>query len=179
MSRIGKMPIKIPDGVKVDISSEGKITVKGPKGELNYSIPERFKVEISDGQMTVLRPGESRKDRATHGLVRTLIRNMVVGVTEGYSRKLKVVGVGYKIALQGNKLQLNVGYSHPVAVEARPGISFELPEPNTIVVKGIEKYLVGQVASDIRNIRPPEPYKGKGIRYFDEVIQRKVGKAGA
>lgn len=179
MSRIGKMPVQIPEGVKVNISSEGKITVRGPKGQLNYNAPEKFKIDISDGQLKVSRPGNSRKDKATHGLVRTLIRNMVVGVTEGYSKKLEVVGVGYKIALQGNKLQLNVGYSHPVIVEPKPGIEFELPGANTIVVKGIDKYLVGQVAADIRDIRRPEPYKGKGIRYSDEVIQRKVGKAGA
>ncbi|MCD4782391.1 MAG: 50S ribosomal protein L6 [Candidatus Eremiobacteraeota bacterium] len=179
MSRIGKMPVQIPEGVNLNVSSEGKITVKGPKGQLSYNIPERFKVDISDGQLKVTRPGDSRKDKATHGLVRTLIRNMVVGVTDGYSKKLEVVGVGYKTALLGEKIQLNVGYSHPVVVEPRPGITFELPSVNTIVVKGIDKYLVGQVAADIRDIRRPEPYKGKGIRYSDEVIQRKVGKAGA
>lgn len=178
MSRIGKMPVRIPNGVTINFSGN-KVIVKGPKGTLDYTAPENFEIKIEDGTVIVNRPGDSRKEKATHGLVRTLIRNMVVGVSDGYEKSLEVIGVGYRVAKQGNGIKLNVGYSHPILVEPEPGIEFDLPTATTIVVKGIDKYQVGQTAANIRRIRPPEPYKGKGIKYTDETIRRKVGKAGA
>lgn len=178
MSRIGKAPVQVPQAVNISIV-KNFITVKGPKGELKYQAPENFKIEIKDGVLTVERPSESRQDKATHGLVRTLVRNMVVGVSQGYEKSLEIVGVGYRVAKQGNGIKMNVGYSHPIVLEPEKGIEFDVPNANTIVVKGIDKYKVGQVAADIRAIRPPEPYKGKGIKYVDEQIRRKVGKAGA
>lgn len=178
MSRIGKMPVQIPNGVTISFSGN-KVIVKGPKGTLDYTAPENFEIKIEDGTVIVSRPGDSRKEKATHGLVRTLIKNMVEGVSAGYERSLEVVGVGYRVAKQGNGIKLNVGYSHPILVEPEPGIEFDLPSATIIVVKGIDKYLVGQTAANIRRIRPPEPYKGKGIKYTDEQIRRKVGKAGA
>ena len=178
MSRIGKMPIQIPNGVTINFSGN-KVIVKGPKGTLDYTAPENFEIKIEDGTVIVSRPGDSRKEKATHGLVRTLIKNMVEGVSAGYEKSLEVVGVGYRVAKQGNGIKLNVGYSHPILVEPEPGIEFDLPSATIIVVKGINKYLVGQTAANIRRIRPPEPYKGKGIKYTDEQIRRKVGKAGA
>ena len=179
MSRIGKMPVQIPNGVDIKISPDNKIVVKGPKGTLDYKAPGNFKINIDNGLLVVERPGESKPEKATHGLVRTLIKNMVEGVTTGYAKKLEIIGVGYRVAKQGNGIKLIVGYSHPIVVEPEPGIEFELPDASTIVVKGIDKYMVGQTAANIRSIRPPEPYKGKGIKYSDEYIRRKVGKAGA
>jgi large subunit ribosomal protein L6 len=178
MSRIGKMPVSIPKGVTVKITGY-LVEVKGPKGELNYTLPRNFKVEIVDNVLTVTRPSDSREDRSLHGLARNLIRNMVVGVSEGYTRTLEIVGVGYKVAAQGKSLKLNVGYSHPVVIEPEPGIELEAPSVSTIVVKGIDKCKVGQFAANVRAIRPPEPYKGKGIKYSGEIVRRKVGKAGA
>jgi len=178
VSRIGKMPVQIPTGVAVKLKDK-LVTVKGPKGVLSYQAPKNFGIEIDKDKLTVIRPGESKKDKATHGLVRTLIKNMVVGVTEGYSKTLEVVGVGYRATKEGQSVRIYVGYSHPVVVMPEEGIELEIPNNTTIVVKGIDKYLVGQVAANIRSIRPPEPYKGKGIKYSDEYIRRKVGKAGA
>jgi large subunit ribosomal protein L6 len=177
MSRIGKLPIPVPDGV--DVTLDGlTVTVKGPKGELVREMPEG--VELSrddDGQVVVTRTGESRTERSRHGLVRSLIANMVVGVTDGYSKALELVGVGYRAAAKGSDVELQVGYSHPVLIAAPDGIAFEVPQPTRIVVSGIDKVLVGQVAANIRKVRPPEPYKGKGIKYEGEQIRRKAGKA--
>jgi large subunit ribosomal protein L6 len=177
MSRIGKLPIPVPDGV--DVTLDGlTVTVKGPKGELVREMPEG--VELSrddDGQVVVTRTGESRTERSRHGLVRSLIANMVVGVTDGYSKALELVGVGYRAASKGSDVELQVGYSHPVLIAAPDGIAFEVPQPTRIVVSGIDKVLVGQVAANIRKVRPPEPYKGKGIKYEGEQIRRKAGKA--
>jgi large subunit ribosomal protein L6 len=177
MSRIGKLPIPVPDGV--DVTLDGlTVTVKGPKGELVREMPEG--VELSrddDGQVVVTRTGESRMERSRHGLVRSLIANMVVGVTDGYSKALELVGVGYRAAAKGSDVELQVGYSHPVLIAAPEGIAFEVPQPTRIVVSGIDKVLVGQVAANIRKVRPPEPYKGKGIKYEGEQIRRKAGKA--
>ncbi len=178
MSRIGKMPIAIPSGVDVQIDGS-TVTVKGPKGELSQEISELMKVEIEDGVLTVSRPNDEKEARSLHGLTRTLINNMVVGVTEGYSKKLELVGVGYRAALKGSDLEIALGYSHPVVVKAVEGITFECPSQTEIVVKGIDKQKVGQVTADIRRWRPPEPYKGKGIRYEGEHIRRKLGKAAA
>jgi len=178
MSRIGKMPVSIPKGVTVKLNGD-LVVVKGPKGELNYTLPRNFKVEMDAETLKVIRPGETREDRSLHGLARNLIRNMVVGVSEGYVRTLEIVGVGYKATPQGKALKLYVGYSHPVVVEPEPGIELEAPSVSTIVVKGIDKNKVGQFAANVRAIRPPEPYKGKGIKYAEEVVRRKVGKAGA
>ena len=178
MSRIGKMPIAIPSGVDVQIDGS-TITVKGPKGELSQEISELMEVSIEDGVLTVSRPNDEKEARSLHGLTRTLINNMVVGVTEGYSKKLELVGVGYRAALKGSDLEIALGYSHPVVVKAVEGITFECPSQTEIVVKGIDKQKVGQVTADIRRWRPPEPYKGKGIRYEGEHIRRKLGKAAA
>ena len=178
MSRVGKIPVDIPKGVKVEIN-KNLVVVKGPKGQLDYQAPMEFTLKLEDDKFIVERPDDSNKNRALHGLVRTLVRNMVVGVSEGYLKKLEIVGVGYKVVKQGNGIQINVGYSHPVVFEEKDGIEFDVPNQTTIVVKGIDRQAVGQVAANIRSVRPPEPYKGKGIKYADEVIRRKVGKAGA
>lgn len=178
MSRIGKTPVDIPSGVTVSMQDR-KCIVKGPKGKLEYEVPENFKIKINDNQLTVERSGDKREDRSLHGLIRKLIYNMVVGVSQGYTRKLEIVGVGYKASEKGKGIQLNIGYSHPVVFNQIPGIEFEVPNPTSIIVKGIDKQLVGQVAANIRSVRPPEPYKGKGIRYEGEYVRRKVGKAGA
>lgn len=178
MSRIGKAPIPVPGGVNIKIDGRD-VTVKGPKGELKYQMPENFKLEINDGIINVYRPSEAKKDKALHGLVRSLVKNMVTGVSVGFTKTLEVIGVGYKVQMQGSGIKINVGYSHPIVLEPESGIEFDSPNANTIIVKGIDKYKVGQVAADIRAIRPPEPYKGKGIKYSDEVIRQKVGKAGA
>lgn len=178
MSRIGKIPVDIPKGVTVEMK-HGALVAKGPKGQLEYEVPKEFKVEIADDKIRVHRPNDSRKNKALHGLIRTLIRNSVVGVSQGYSKQLNIVGVGYKAQKQGSGVQLNVGYSHPVVFNEIPGIEFDVPNATTIVVKGIDRQVVGQVAANIRSVRPPEPYKGKGIRYADEQVRRKVGKAGA
>jgi large subunit ribosomal protein L6 len=175
MSRIGRQPIELPTGVNVSISP-GRVMVNGPLGELSQQVPTRMKVEQSDGAITVTRPTERGDDRALHGLTRTLIANMVEGVTKGFEKRLELQGVGYRAALQGADLRLDVGYSHPVVHKARQGITFEVPAPTQIVVKGVDKQLVGQTAAEIRKVRPPEPYKGKGIRYEGEYVRRKVGK---
>ena len=175
MSRIGKSPIEIPPGVSVSVSP-GRVMVNGPLGELSQQVPGRMLVEQDDGQIVVKRPTERGEDRALHGLTRTLVANMVEGVTKGFEKRLEIQGVGYRAALRGEALELAVGYSHPVVIEPRPGISFEVPAPTQVVVKGIDKQQVGQTAAEIRKVRPPEPYKGKGIRYAGEYVRRKVGK---
>jgi large subunit ribosomal protein L6 len=175
MSRIGKKPIELPAGVNVAISP-GRVQVNGPLGELSQQVPARMKIEQADGTIVVTRPTERGDDRALHGLTRTLIANMVEGVTKGFERQLEIQGVGYRAALRGTDLELNVGFSHPVVIKAPAGITFDVPAPTQIVVKGTDKQAVGQVAADIRKTRPPEPYKGKGIRYEGEYVRRKVGK---
>ena len=175
MSRIGKRPIELPTGVSVAISP-GRVMVNGPLGELSQGIPQRISVEQGDGELLVRRPTERGEDRALHGLARTLVANMVEGVTKGFEKRLEIQGVGYRAALRGTAVELNVGYSHPVVKDAPDGITFEVPTPTEIVVKGIDKQQVGQTAAEVRAVRPPEPYKGKGIRYHDEVVRRKVGK---
>ena len=178
MSRIGRLPIEIPQGVQVNLV-DNHITVKGPTGELQRDLPAEIKVEVQDNQIVVTRPSEEREHKALHGLTRTLVANMVEGVTKGFEKKLEIVGVGYRAALQGNKLVLQMGYSHPVEITPPAGIEIEVPAPTRITVKGIDKEKVGALAADIRAVRPPEPYKGKGIRYEGEYVRRKVGKAGA
>jgi large subunit ribosomal protein L6 len=175
MSRIGRKPVTLPDAVSVEIAP-GSIAVKGPKGELNQTYSPEMTVAQDDGVVTVARPTDRGEHRALHGLTRSLIANMVEGVTEGFEKRLEIQGVGYRAALKGKKLELALGFSHPVAIDAPEGIDFEVPQPTEVVVKGIDKQLVGQVAADIRKRRPPEPYKGKGIRYKDEQVLRKVGK---
>ena len=175
MSRIGKRPIELPSTVNVAISP-GRIQVNGPLGELSQVVPQRMKIEQGDGELTVTRPTERGEDRALHGLTRTLIANMVEGVTKGFEKRLEIQGVGYRASLKGNDLELAVGYSHTVTITPRTGVSFEVPIPTQIVVKGTDKQVVGQTAAEIRKVRPPEPYKGKGIRYRDEQVRRKVGK---
>ena len=176
MSRIGKRPIEIPSGVTVQVDANGHVTVHGPKGELRQQIPTRMLIKLEEGTLTVDRPTERGEDRSLHGLTRTLIANMVEGVTTGFEKKLEIQGVGYRAALAGSNLELAVGYSHSVRIQPREGISFEVPVPTQVVVRGIDKQLVGQVAADIRKRRKPEPYKGKGIRYKGEQVLRKVGK---
>jgi large subunit ribosomal protein L6 len=175
MSRIGKRPIEVPAGVIVMIDP-GRVTVSGPKGELRQVVPQRMQIAQDEGQILVTRPTERGEDRALHGLTRTLVANMVEGVTNGFEKKLELQGVGYRAALAGTNLELQVGYSHPVKITPRQGIEFEVPVPTQIVVRGIDKQLVGQTAAEIRKVRPPEPYKGKGIRYEGEFVRRKVGK---
>ena len=177
MSRIGKMPIAIPAGVTVEIAENNNITVKGPKGELNRVLPSEMEIKQEDGHVLVTRPNDLKKMKSLHGLTRTLVNNMVIGVTEGYTKVLEVNGVGYRAAKSGNKLTLNLGYSHPVIMEDPDGIESAV-EGNKITIKGIDKEKVGQYAAEIRDKRRPEPYKGKGIKYADEVIRRKVGKTG-
>jgi large subunit ribosomal protein L6 len=178
MSRIGRTPIPVPSGVDVSVA-DGTITVKGPKGQLARSIPGAITVRQEEGTLLVERPNDERQNRAQHGLTRTLVANMVQGVTEGFTKELEIIGVGYRAAAQGsNALELALGFSHPVRVAAPEGIEFEVPQPTRIVVKGIDKEKVGQVAADIRKIRKPEPYKGKGVRYLGEHVQRKAGKTG-
>jgi large subunit ribosomal protein L6 len=175
MSRIGRKPIEVPAGVLVSVDP-GRVTVSGPKGELRQQVPARMKIEQDEGSIVVSRPTERGEDRALHGLTRTLIANMVEGVTNGFEKRLEIQGVGYRAALAGTNLELQVGYSHPVRITPREGISFEVPIPTQIVVRGIDKQVVGQTAAEIRKVRPPEPYKGKGIRYEGEFVRRKVGK---
>ena len=175
MSRIGRRAIPLPDGVAVSIAP-GRVTVTGPRGELTQAVPARMNVEQRDGELVVERPTERGEDRALHGLTRTLIANMVEGVTTGFEKRLEIQGVGYRAALRGTALELAVGFSHPVVKDPPAGIAFEVPVPTQIVVRGIDKQQVGQVAAEIRAVRPPEPYKGKGIRYAGEAVQRKVGK---
>ena len=175
MSRIGKQPIELPTSVNVSLSP-GRVMVNGPLGELTQDVPARMKIEQSDGVITVTRPTERGDDRALHGLTRTLIANMVEGVTKGFEKRLELQGVGYRAAMQGADLRLDVGYSHPVVIKAPQGITFEVPVPTEVIVKGVAKQQVGQIAAEIRKVRPPEPYKGKGIRYQGEYVRRKVGK---
>ncbi len=176
MSRIGKQPIPVPSGVEVKIDGS-TVTVKGPKGELTQTFSDVISITLDDGVINVTRPDESRTARSLHGLTRTLVANMVTGVSEGYAKNLEIVGVGYRAALKGNDIELQLGFSHPVLVVAEPGITFEVPAPTKITVRGIDKQRVGQVAADIRKWRKPEPYKGKGVRYEGEKVRRKLGKA--
>jgi large subunit ribosomal protein L6 len=175
MSRIGKQPIELPAGVNVAISP-GRVQVNGPLGELSQQVPPRMQIEHAEDRIVVTRPTERGEDRALHGLTRTLIANMVEGVTKGFEKHLEIQGVGYRASLRGTDLELNVGFSHPVVLKPRAGITFEVPVPTEIVVKGTDKQMVGQTAAEVRSVRPPEPYKGKGIRYRDEYVRRKVGK---
>jgi len=175
MSRIGKKPIDVPAGVLVSVDP-GRVTVSGPKGELRQVVPLRMQIAQEENTITVTRPTERGEDRALHGLTRTLIANMVEGVTQGFEKRLEIQGVGYRAALSGTDLELQVGYSHSVKIKPREGISFEVPVPTQVVVRGIDKQVVGQTAAEIRRVRPPEPYKGKGIRYEGEFVRRKVGK---
>ena len=178
MSRIGKMPIAIPAGVTVEIAENNKVTVKGPKGTLERVLPSEMDIKMEGSEIVVSRPNDLKKMKSLHGFTRTLINNMVIGVTEGYEKKLEVNGVGYRAQKQGKKLVLSLGYSHPVEMEDPEGLETVLDGQNIIVVKGIDKEKVGQYAAEIRAKRAPEPYKGKGIKYADEVIRRKVGKTG-
>jgi large subunit ribosomal protein L6 len=175
MSRIGNRPIEIPTGVTVTIEAS-RVSVAGPLGTLQQPVPQRMKIEQSDGRVVVTRPTERGEDRALHGLTRTIVANMVEGVTRGFEKRLEIQGVGYRAALKGADLELSVGYSHAVTIKPRVGITFEVPAPTQIVVKGTDKQQVGQTAAEIRKVRPPEPYKGKGIRYEGEYVRRKVGK---
>ena len=177
MSRIGRQPITVPSGVEVTISGP-TVSVKGPKGTLARQVPDPITVRQDGTTVVVERPDDERRSRALHGLVRTLVQNMVTGVTDGFARELEIVGTGYRAQLNGSALQLALGFSHPVHVAAPDGISFEVPVPTRVVVRGIDKEQVGQVAANIRKIRKPEPYKGKGVRYAGEVVRRKAGKAG-
>jgi large subunit ribosomal protein L6 len=175
MSRIGRQPIELPAGVAVSLSP-GRVMVNGPLGELSQQVPVRMQVEQEDGTVVVKRPTERGEDRALHGLTRSLIANMVEGVTNGFQKRLEIQGVGYRAALRGTDLELNVGFSHSVVLKAPQGITFEVPTPTEVIVKGIDKQQVGQLAAEVRKVRPPEPYKGKGIRYEGEYVRRKVGK---
>ena len=177
MSRIGRRPIAIPAGVQIELDGP-RITVRGPKGELQRTLPREIAVRVDDGQVVVERPSEAKPHRELHGLTRTLVANMVEGVTNGYRKTLEISGVGYRAQKIGEKLQLNLGYSHPVDVDAPSGISFEVESPTRLSVVGIDKELVGQVAAEVRGTRKPEPYKGKGVRYLGEQIRRKAGKTG-
>jgi large subunit ribosomal protein L6 len=176
MSRIGRKPIEIPSGVTVEVSPGGSVKVTGPLGTLEQLVPARIQVAEDDGALNVTRPTDRGEDRALHGLTRTLVANMVEGVTKGFEKHLEIQGVGYRAQLKGTDLELAVGYSHPVTVNPREGISFEVPQPTQVIVKGTNKQMVGQTAAEIRKVRPPEPYKGKGIRYQGELVRRKVGK---
>ncbi len=178
MSRIGRMPIAVPAGVTVSIAENNSVTVKGPKGELSRVLPSEMTIEMEGDTVVVKRPNDLKRMKSLHGLTRTLINNMVIGVTEGYQKVLEINGVGYRAAKQGKKLVLNLGYSHPVEMEDPDGLEVVVEEQNKIIVKGIDKEKVGQYAAEIREKRAPEPYKGKGIKYADEVIRRKVGKTG-
>ena len=179
MSRIGKMPVSLPAGVEVTLGDGNLVTVKGPKGSLTQKLSDKMTLRKEDGVINVTRPNDEKENRALHGLTRTLLNNMVVGVTEGYKKELDVNGVGYRVAKEGKKLTMNIGYSHQVTVPEVEGITIEVPAPNKVVIIGCDKQQVGQFAAEVREKRPPEPYKGKGIKYVDEVIRRKVGKTGA
>jgi large subunit ribosomal protein L6 len=178
MSRIGRMPISIPAGVDVKIEAGNLVTVKGPKGTLTQQFHPNMTITQEENVLHVTRPNDAKENRSLHGLTRTLLHNMVVGVTEGFKKELDVNGVGYHVAKEGNKLVMNLGFSHQVTVEEIEGISIEVPNPNKIVISGVDKQMVGQFAAEVREKRPPEPYKGKGIKYTDEVIRRKEGKTG-
>ncbi|MFL6008520.1 MAG: 50S ribosomal protein L6 [Rubrobacteraceae bacterium] len=177
MSRIGKAPVELPGGVNAEISGRS-VKVTGPRGELTVPVGRGVEVRQEDGSLVLERASDAPEHKAMHGLTRSLIQNAVTGVTEGFSKTLQIAGVGYRAALQGRDVNLQVGYSHPVLIHPREGVEFEVPNATTIVVRGIDKQRVGQMAAEIRKVRPPEPYKGKGIRYIDEQIRRKVGKAG-
>ena len=178
MSRIGRMPVTVPAGVDVKVDAENCVTVKGAKGTLSQKFNPNMKSTVENGVITVERPDDEKQNRALHGLTRSIIANMVEGVTNGYSKKLEINGVGYRAAKQGKQLVLNIGYSHTVVIDETDGITFEVPDANTVIVNGPDKQKVGQIASEIRGKRPPEPYLGKGIKYSDEHIRRKAGKAG-
>ena len=178
MSRIGRMPVTVPAGVDVKVEAENVVTVKGAKGTLTQKFNPEMIIKVEAGVVTVERPSEQKQHKALHGLTRTLIANMVEGVTNGYSKKLEIVGVGYRCQMQGKDILLNIGFSHPVVIKAVDGLTFETPDQNTIIVSGADKQLVGQTSAEIRSIRKPEPYHGKGIKYSDEHIRRKAGKAG-
>ncbi len=179
MSRIGRTPVTIPAGVTVTIADGNVVTVKGPKGTLTETFSPILTIEQADGVLTVKRPNDLKESRSLHGLTRSLLHNMVVGVTEGFKKELEINGIGYRAAKQGKQVVLNVGFSHQVFVDEIEGITLDVPQPNQIVVSGCDKQKVGQFAAEVRAIRPPEPYKGKGIKYVDEVIRRKEGKTGA
>ena len=179
MSRIGRMPITLPAGVDFTVDAGNVITVKGPKGTMTQAFSEKMNIAQEGNVVTVTRPNDEKTNRSLHGLTRTLVANMVTGVTEGFKKELDVNGVGYKVAKEGNKLVMNIGFSHQVIVEEEDGISIDVPTPNKIVISGIDKQHVGQFAAEVREKRPPDPYKGKGIKYADEVIRRKEGKTGA
>ncbi len=178
MSRIGRAPITVPAGVTVTVGEENLITVKGPKGELTYKAPAQMTVKVDGAVVTVSRPDDENESRSLHGLTRTLINNMVVGVSQGYEKKLEIVGVGYRAAKEGKKLTLNLGHSHPIYFEESDLVKFDVPDANTIIVKSYDKQICGQVAAEIRSKRPPEPYHGKGVKYAGEHIRRKAGKTG-
>lgn len=177
MSRIGNKPITVPENVEVKIDGQ-KITVKGPKGTLEREVHSNISLELNGSELKVIRKDDETFNKSLHGLTRSLINNMIIGVTEEYTKELQINGVGYRVAKQGNNINLTLGYSHPVVYVAPTGITFDVPNPNTIIVRGIDKELVGQIAADVRSKRPPEVYRGKGIKYADEVIRRKVGKTG-
>ena len=179
MSRIGRAPISLPNNVEVTLGEGNLVTVKGPKGTLTQKLSEKMTLTQEGNVIHVTRPNDEKENRALHGLTRTLLNNMVVGVTEGYKKELDVNGVGYRVAKEGKKLTMNIGYSHPVVMEETDGITIEVPSPNKIIISGCDKQQVGQFAAEVREKRPPEPYKGKGIKYTDEVIRRKAGKTGA
>ncbi|MBQ3071738.1 MAG: 50S ribosomal protein L6 [Oscillospiraceae bacterium] len=178
MSRIGKMPITVPAGVDVQITDGNLVTVKGPKGTLTQQLHPAMNIALDNGTLTVSRPNDEKENRSLHGLTRTLLNNMVLGVTNGFSKTLEINGVGYRAAKEGKKLVLNIGYSHTVEMEENDDIAIEVPNPNTVVISGINKQKVGQFAAEVRGKRPPEPYKGKGIKYTTETVRRKEGKAG-
>ncbi len=178
MSRIGRMPVAIPANVTVTVADGNLVTVKGPLGTLTQQFNSRMSIKQEGAELIVTRPTDEKEDRSVHGLTRALLNNMVVGVSAGYSKTLEIVGVGYRVAKQGNKLVLNLGHSHAINVDEANGVTFEVPNPNTIIVKGIDKQAVGQTAAVIRSKRPPEPYHGKGVKYSDERIRRKAGKTG-
>ena len=178
MSRIGRAPITVPAGVEVSIADNNVVTVKGAKGTLTQQFNANMAIALENGVVTVSRPNDAKENRALHGLTRTLINNMIVGVTEGFKKELDVNGVGYRVAKEGNKLVMNLGFSHQVIMEEKDGITIEVPGPNKIIISGADKQKVGQFAAEVREKRPPEPYKGKGIKYVDEVIRRKAGKTG-
>lgn len=178
MSRVGLAPIELPKNVEVNVEANNKVTVKGPKGELIQDLPQEMNIKIEDSVIRVERPTEQKMHRARHGLTRALLNNMVKGVTEGFQKSLEIVGVGYRAQMQGNKLVLNLGYSHPVEMNIEKGLEVEVPSSDKVIVKGIDKQQVGEFAAKIRKMRPPEPYKGKGVRYEGEQVKRKEGKAG-
>ena len=178
MSRIGRAPITVPAGVEVNVADGNAVTVKGPKGTLTQNLHPNMTITQEGNVITVTRPNDLKENRSLHGLTRTLLNNMIVGVTEGYTKKLEVNGVGFRVTKDGNKLVMNLGYSHQVIMEEKDGITIEVPDPNHINIVGCDKQMVGQFAAEVREKRPPEPYKGKGIKYVDEVIRRKVGKTG-